>query len=85
MSSTDEQIILGYIVAIFVFGFFITFALALAHIWPDRERTVTCTVGNHPVSSSKAWYMDGSLTGKYHWLCNDHIHQIYPHASGDIR
>ena len=79
MQLTDK-IITAYIVTIFTLGFFLAFATPL--LWPDQERTVTCTAGNHPVSSLMAWNMDNSLTGKYHWVCDEHLRLIYPRTVG---
>ena len=72
---TDDKIITAYIVTIFTIGFLLAFATPL--LWPDQERTVTCTAGNHPVSSRQAWLMDSGRV-----LCDKHLKSIYPRTVG---
>ena len=80
MNLTDKiiQIYFGCLIA-----FVITFHLVIIISGRfDQERAVQCTVGNHPVSSLRAWNMDTSLTGKYHWVCDKHLVIIYPRTVG---
>ena len=80
MSNTDK-IIMSYIATIFASMFFVAFGTP--YVWPARERQVICVIGNHPVSSQRAWSMDSSLTGKNRWICDKHLVVIYPRTVGD--
>ena len=79
MSLTDK-IIMTYIATIFSIMFFVAFGSP--YVWPDTEKTVTCTAANHQVNSLRAWNMDSSPTGVNRWICDEHLAIIYPRTVG---